>query len=118
MPEKMQIRHIAIRSENPDELSSFYEKTFGLRVVRRNPRGNKSSVYMTDGYMHLAINANNGENPNGIWHFGLLVPTLEPIQAITPVHHCESAPGRHTENYIVDPQGNRIDVVLDMWPTG
>jgi catechol 2,3-dioxygenase-like lactoylglutathione lyase family enzyme len=118
MPEKMQIRHIAIRSENPDELSSFYEKTFGLRVVRRNPRGNKSSVYMTDGYMHLAINANNGENPNGIWHFGLLVPTLETIQAITPVHHGESAPGRHTENYIVDPHGNRIDVVLDMWPTG
>lgn len=77
MPEKMQIRHIAVRSENPDELSSFYEKTFGLRVVRRNPRGNKSSVYMTDGYMHLAINASDGEKPNGIWHFGLLVPTLK-----------------------------------------
>ncbi len=34
MPDKMQIRHIAIRSEDPDQLGSFYEKTFGLRVVR------------------------------------------------------------------------------------
>jgi hypothetical protein len=55
--------------------------------------------------------------PNGIWHFGCLVPSLDPINAITPVHQGESAPGRHAENYIVDPHGNRIDVVLDMWPT-
>jgi catechol 2,3-dioxygenase-like lactoylglutathione lyase family enzyme len=117
MADKMQIRHIAIRSEDPDQLSSFYEKTFGLRVVRKNPRGNKSSIYMTDGYVHLAINATSGEKPNGIWHFGLLVPSLDPINAITPVHQGERAPGRHTENYILDPQGNRIDVVIDMWPT-
>jgi catechol 2,3-dioxygenase-like lactoylglutathione lyase family enzyme len=38
MSEKMQIRHIAIRSEDPDQLCSFYEKTLGLRMVRRNPR--------------------------------------------------------------------------------
>jgi catechol 2,3-dioxygenase-like lactoylglutathione lyase family enzyme len=117
MPDKMQIRHIAIRSEDPDQLGSFYEKTFGLRVVRKNPRGNKSSIYMTDGFMHVAINASKGDQPNGIWHFGFLVPSLDPINAITPVHQGESAPGRHAENYIIDPQGNRIDVVLDMWPT-
>jgi catechol 2,3-dioxygenase-like lactoylglutathione lyase family enzyme len=117
MSDKMQIRHIAIRSEDPDQLCSFYEKTFGLRVVRRNPRGNKSSIYMTDGYMHVAINANSDGRPNGIWHFGFWVPSLDPINTITPVHQGETAPGRHAENYIVDPQGNRIDVVLDMWPT-
>ncbi len=39
MADKMQIRQIAVRSEDPDQLCSFYEKTFGLRVVRRNPRG-------------------------------------------------------------------------------
>ena len=27
MSDKMQIRHIAIRSEDPDQLGSFYEKT-------------------------------------------------------------------------------------------
>ena len=117
MPDRMQVRHIAIRSENPDQLSSFYEKAFGLKVVRRNPRGNKSSIYMTDGFMHIAINAAKDDQPNGIWHFGFLVPSLDPINAITPVHQGETAPGRHAENYIIDPQGNRIDVVLDMWPT-
>lgn len=117
MQDRMQVRHIAIRSEDPDQLSSFYEKAFGLKVVRRNPRGNKSSIYMTDGFMHIAINAAKADQPNGIWHFGFLVPSLDPINAITPVHQGESAPGRHAESYIVDPQGNRIDVVLDMWPT-
>ena len=62
-------------------------------------------------------NAAKDDQPNGIWHFGFLVPSLEPINAITPVHQGETAPGRHAENYIIDPQGNRIDVVLDMWPT-
>jgi catechol 2,3-dioxygenase-like lactoylglutathione lyase family enzyme len=38
MPDRMQLRHIAIRSEDPDQLSSFYQKAFGLTVVRRNPR--------------------------------------------------------------------------------
>ena len=72
---------------------------------------------MTDGFMHIAINAAKDDQPNGIWHFGFLVPSLDPINAITPVHKGETAPGRHAENYIIDPQGNRIDVVLDMWPT-
>src|SRR5918996_1715645 len=113
MAEKMQIRHIAIRSNDPEELCAFYQKTFGFKLVRKNPRGAKSSIYMTDGYMHVAINASSGDKPNGIWHFGLLVPTLDPINAITPVYRGESAPGRHSENYIHDPQGNRIDVVLE-----
>ena len=67
------IRHIAIRSEDPDQLSSFYEKTFGLKVVRRNPRGNKSSIYMTDGFMHLAINASqrrSAERHLAFWFSG------------------------------------------------
>jgi catechol 2,3-dioxygenase-like lactoylglutathione lyase family enzyme len=115
--DKMHVRHIAIRSEDPEQLCSFYEKTFGLRVVRRNPRANKSSIYMTDGYIHVALNAAREGKPNGIWHFGFLVPSLESINAITPVHAGETAPGRHAENYIIDPQGNRIDVVVDMWPT-
>src|SRR5579872_1701286 len=100
MANPIQLRHIAIRSDNPDELAAFYEKTFGLRIVRKNPRGAKNSIYLTDGYMHIAINASDGEQPNGIWHFGFLAPSLEPIEAITPVHVGESAPGRHAENYI------------------
>ncbi len=45
------MKRIAIRSEDPDQLCSFYEKTFGLRVVRRKPRANKSGIYTTGGYM-------------------------------------------------------------------
>jgi len=37
---------------------------------------------MTDGYMHIAINAIS-DKPSGIWHFGFFVPSHEPIQAIT-----------------------------------
>lgn len=44
MSDKMRIRNIEIRSEDPDQLCSFYEKTFGVRVFWRNSRGNKNSI--------------------------------------------------------------------------
>ena len=116
-PSKMQIRHIAIRADNPEELGSFYQKVFGLKVVRKNPRGEKPSIYMSDGYIHVALNAPSEGKPKGIWHFGLLVPSLESVKTFTPVYEGERAPGRHAENFIYDPEGNRIDVVVDMWPT-
>jgi hypothetical protein len=59
---------------------------------------------MTDGFMHMAINAAKDGQPNGIWHFGFLVPSFDPINAITPVHQGETAPGRHAESYIIDPR--------------
>ena len=72
---------------------------------------------MTDGFMHVAINASKGRSAERHLAFWFSGSSLDPINAITPVHQGENAPGRHAENYIIDPQGNRIDVVLDMWPT-
>ena len=93
MSDKMQIRHIAIRSEDPGPARLVLRENLRLEGCQtRNPRGNKSSIYMTDGFMHVAINASKGDQPNGIWHFGFLVPSLDPINAITPVHQERARP--------------------------
>jgi hypothetical protein len=36
-------RHIAIRSEDPDQLCSFYEKTLGLRMVSEIRAGTRAA---------------------------------------------------------------------------
>jgi catechol-2,3-dioxygenase len=46
------IKHLAIKTRDPNELATFYENTLGLEVVLRRETG---AVYMTDGYLSLAL---------------------------------------------------------------
>ena len=45
------IRHIAITTENPPELASFYMAAFDMKEVTRNER----QVLLSDGYINLTI---------------------------------------------------------------
>ena len=51
------IRHIAIFTDDPDELSKFYVDTFGLTITQplRSSPESGSWVFLTDGYVHLAL---------------------------------------------------------------
>ena len=69
MSAKAKIRHIALRTANPEELSSFYERTFGFTIVGRTPGG---AIYMSDGYMNLALLTPKEGCP--IWHRPLWNP--------------------------------------------
>jgi hypothetical protein len=51
MSDKMRIRNIEISSEDPDQLCSFYEKTFRVRVFWRNSRGNAAMADRTESYI-------------------------------------------------------------------
>ena len=116
---KTRIRHIAVRTENPDEVSAFYQRVFDMKIVDKTSRG---TVFMSDGYLNLTILAPREGIPNGIAHFGFLVDSLEPIKELTTVEAGDKleggkpAPGQHSEHKVHDPAGNRIDVVVDMWP--
>ena len=71
------IKHIAIRTPDPDKTASFYKSVFELEEVGKAGSG----VYLSDGYINLAIlrsNDNgNGESPRdipgyaGIDHLGV-----------------------------------------------
>ena len=78
------IRHIALTTKEPGKVAAFYKEAFGMEEVRRAPNG---AVFLTDGYLNLAIlnwktekSADvgaNGPNYSGIHHFGFEVEDLE-----------------------------------------
>ena len=82
------IKHIALTTKDPAKTAAFYKEAFGMREIRRNPRG---AVFLTDGYINLAIlnfktekDADvgaHGANFSGIHHFGFEVEDLDQAAA-------------------------------------
>src|SRR5215472_10273680 len=77
------IKHIALTTKEPAKVAAFYKDAFGMEEIRRAPNG---AVFLTDGYINLAIlhrktekSADvgpNGPNYSGIHHFGFEVDDL------------------------------------------
>jgi catechol 2,3-dioxygenase-like lactoylglutathione lyase family enzyme len=77
------IRHIAVTTENPDQVAEFYKTAFEMQEVGRNER----QVLLSDGYINLTIlkwkteiDADvgaNGPNYSGIHHIGFQVDDLD-----------------------------------------
>ena len=114
------IRHIAIWTDNPDELSKFYVDTFGMTIqqpLMSSPESG-SWVFLTDGYIHLALiaPANRRGKANGINHFGFTVDSEE-RQAILQKLKARGIEPRqcppdnpYVEDRVHDIHGNPIDV--------
>ena len=78
------IKHIALTTQDPDKVATFYKEAFGLQEINRSPNG---AVFLTDGSINLAIlnwktekDADvgaNGPNYSGIHHFGFQVDDLQ-----------------------------------------
>ena len=56
----MKIRHVAMFSSDHDKLARFYTQVMGLEEVSRggSPPGN--TIYLTDGYINVAIIGSKG----------------------------------------------------------
>ena len=77
------IKHIAIRTPDPEKTADFYKKVFDMEEVGKAGSG----VYLSDGYLNLAIlqskDQGNGESPRdvpgyaGIDHLGFLVEDVD-----------------------------------------
>jgi catechol 2,3-dioxygenase-like lactoylglutathione lyase family enzyme len=77
-----QLRHLAIRTEEPEKLAAFYIEAFGFREVREGVAPSQvqesKSFHLTDGYFELAILANSpNQSPNGLYHFGIKVDDMD-----------------------------------------
>ncbi|HEY7166120.1 MAG TPA: VOC family protein [Candidatus Binatia bacterium] len=113
MSQQGKIRHIAIRTSNPEKMCSFYQETFGFEVIGRTPGG---AIYMSDGYMNLALLTAKDGKPFGIDHFGVRVESFGPIKVHTTVEKATQIPGQHSEYMVHDVEGNRVDVMTEEWP--
>ena len=106
------IRHLAIKTKSPEKLASFYEEVFGMKRIRSEKGG---AIYMSDGYLTLALLRNRGEaTPSGINHFGFQVDDIKDIEGKLQKFEepLTERPGNrpYAEYRAMDPDGNLFDV--------
>jgi catechol 2,3-dioxygenase-like lactoylglutathione lyase family enzyme len=65
------IKHIAIRTADPEKTAAFYQETFGLKKAGLGRNG----IYLTDGHINLAIL--KGSDKLGIEHLGFQVEDVD-----------------------------------------
>jgi catechol 2,3-dioxygenase-like lactoylglutathione lyase family enzyme len=117
------IRHIAVLSEDPQKLSSFYQTTFGMREVSRGQmKEGRQAIFMSDGYINMAILPAHGRQ-EGINHFGFEVDSIEKTSHVALATGATQGPeslprdGRFAEVFIQDPMGQRVDLSEQGWKT-
>jgi catechol 2,3-dioxygenase-like lactoylglutathione lyase family enzyme len=116
MSKRPKIRHLAIITLDPERLAKFYEQTFEMtRLPAKGASGSKA-IYMTDGYITLALLENKAEGkPPGLNHFGFEVEDQDEISARL-VKGGVKAPGKrpadrpYAETRATDPDGNNFDI--------
>lgn len=112
------IRHIALYSDNPEKEADFYVPALDLKEVRRSPTG---SVFLSDGYINLALLKSKDSEAKGLHHFGFQVEDLESaqerlrqikpdIEIIPPDEGVTFA-----EYKLKDPDGNTFDISEKGW---
>lgn len=72
------IKHVAIRTENPEQTAAFYRQAFDLEQVGAGRNG----IYLSDGHVNLAILRCNTEGDAdtgkiGIDHLGFQVDDVD-----------------------------------------
>ena len=114
-----QLRHLAIRTEEPEKLAAFYIEGFGFREVKEGfppAKGQeRRSFHLTDGYFELAILANTpNQSPNGLYHFGIKIDDMDEIARRLESFgkHVQRRPGdtSFAELRVSDIDGNQIDL--------
>ena len=130
------IKHIAIRTPDPEKTAAFYKEVFGLKEVGQARTG----CYLSDGYINLAIlksrDEGTAENPRdvpgyaGVHHFGFMVDdvdeTCRKLEAAgakamtnrTDVRHAAAAGARsYYEIKYQGPNNQEFDVTETGWIT-
>jgi methylmalonyl-CoA/ethylmalonyl-CoA epimerase len=83
------IRHIAITAEDPFETAELFKQALGLQELSRGDSDLAREVYLTDGYLNVAIVCwkRTKETPNpypdgyGLDHFGVQVDDMGKAEA-------------------------------------
>lgn len=120
------IRHIAIFSADQEKLANFYKNTFGMVEVWRHAAAghpDRYGLYLSDGYINLAILPAGPGRAEGIDHFGFQVDDIDEIAGLAGANGAQQLPeptpqdGRFAEAAIKDPVGQRVDVSVGGWRT-
>ncbi len=115
------LRHIAIRTPDPEQTAAWYKEAFGLEEVGRARNG----VYLSDGDVNIAVlltstETTRGEVAPGLHHLGFLVEDLETTcqkLAALGAERLPAAPqaGNYFEVKHLGPDGVEFDVSEQGW---
>jgi len=108
------IKHLAIKTVDPERLAKFYVDVFEMETVTR---GGKGAVYLTDGYLNLALLKARGDVPPGLNHFGFAIDDMDEIaerlaKAGMPGPEVRPNNPPYAEERAMDPDGNMFDLSI------
>jgi catechol 2,3-dioxygenase-like lactoylglutathione lyase family enzyme len=119
---KAKIRHVAISTENPEEVAAWYKDVFELEEVGRSPSG---GVYLSDGEINFAVlRLRSPDDPNqivrGVNHFGFMVDDPDAFYARLEERgsrRLPQAPGnqQYFEVKYEGPDGQTVDISEHGW---
>lgn len=111
------VRHIALYTADPQRLANFYQTVLSMKVVDQTDR---SSLFVSDGYINLALLYQRTEEKLGLNHFGFHVRSNEDMR--DRVERAGLARGARrpdripfAEYRVHDPEGNGIDISEKGW---
>ncbi len=129
------LKHIAIATPDPDKTAQFYEDVMGMKVVARNDFGDTYGVFLSDGYLNLALLrfktdeaalCEQGAKFVGLHHIGFLMKDeaeneavlqkLQDLKAPFLQGGPLGAPGVYAEVKAKDPNGVTLDISVGGWP--
>ena len=111
------IRHIALFTPNPQRLRDFYCDVLGMKEIERTDR---SSIFVSDGYICLALLYHRADERLGLNHFGFHVKSNDDLRQRAEkagVREGAKRPDRipFAEYRVHDPDGNGIDISEKGW---
>jgi catechol 2,3-dioxygenase-like lactoylglutathione lyase family enzyme len=111
------VRHIALYTPSPKKLADFYCNNFGMKAVADTDR---SSIFVSDGYLNLALLYQRTNEPIGLNHFGFHVYNNETVRQLAQkagVSPGTRRPSRipYAEFRVHDPEGNGFDLSEKGW---
>ena len=106
------VRHIALYTPDPQRLANFYCSILDMREVDRTDRG---SIFVSDGYINVALLFQRKEEALGLNHFGFHVKSNEEMRLRAEragVRPGARRPARipFAEYRVHDPEGNGFDI--------
>ncbi|HXG50800.1 MAG TPA: VOC family protein [candidate division Zixibacteria bacterium] len=111
------IRHAALYTPDPRRLADFYCRVLEMREVDGTDRG---SIFVSDGYLNLALLFRRTEEKLGLNHFGFHVRSNGELRARVEKAGADRGAKRpdripFAEYRIHDPEGNGIDISEKGW---
>jgi methylmalonyl-CoA/ethylmalonyl-CoA epimerase len=111
------LRHIAIIVPDPEKAAKFFESAFGMTRAGTARRG----IYMSDGVMNVALLKTEGNEKEGIYHFGMWVDNLDEAEKKvldaggTYLAGRPTSPNSFYEAKYRDPDGVVFDLTHNGW---